>query len=237
MDARTNLILASLPQAELQELLPHLEVHHSGMKDMLHEPDKPIEHVFFPCNMVASLLSANLAGEGPEYVEVATVGREGFVGMPVFLGNTRTPLVAFTQVPGTAFRLRSDRLQDALRLERFHRGLHLYTQYLLYQIAQNAACNRGHTILQRAARWMKMTHDRVGGDLFPLTQEFLAQMLGVRRAGVSEAASALQAAGLIRYQRGIVQVTDARGLAEAACPCYRLILREQRRLLLGEPCE
>lgn len=234
MDAHRNLILASLPPSELGELLPQLELVELGMKEMLHEPDRPIEFVFFPCNLVASLLSANLGGEGPEYVEVATVGREGFVGMPVFLGNTRTPLVAFTQVPGAAFRLRSDRLQDALRLQRFHRGLHLYTQYLLYQIAQNAACNRGHTIQQRAARWLKMTHDRVGGDTFPLTQEFLAQMLGVRRAGVSEAASALQAAGLIRYQRGVVEVRDSEGLAEAACPCYRLILEEQKRLLRGE---
>jgi CRP-like cAMP-binding protein len=167
-------------------------------------------------------------------VEVGTVGREGLVGLVIVLGGAASPTVTLCQIPGTARRITAERLAEAVEARPALRRLLLrYAQGYLTQVAQGAACNRLHGIEARCARWLLMTHDRVGGaDTFPLKQEFLAVMLGVRRAGVTVAAGALQDAGLIRYRRGSIRVLDRAGLEAASCECYGLV-REQYARLLG----
>jgi CRP-like cAMP-binding protein len=164
-------------------------------------------------------------------VEVGTVGREGMVGLPILLYAESMPTRAFVQVEGAAQRITADGFRAALR-----EGtdlaplLYRYAQTLFDQVAQSVACNRLHDLEERCARWILMTHDRVGEDQVPLRQQFLAEMLGVHRPAVTLAAGALQRAGLIRYHRGIIEVLDRSGLEEAACPCYRIIRRSFERL-------
>jgi len=167
-------------------------------------------------------------------VETATVGNEGMVGLPVFHGVDRTAAQAFCQIPGDAFRVST----AAFRGELQYRGalgtlLGRYAEALFTQVAQSSACNRVHPMRERCARWLLTTHDRVGEDEFPLTHRFLAQMLGVRRATVTEAAGSLQAAGLIEYRMGTLRIRDRRGLESAACECYAIIRRAFGHLLAG----
>ena len=165
-------------------------------------------------------------------VEMATVGLEGMVGLPVFLGTDTMPSRAFGQVAGDSLRITTAAFTaEVKRNGPLVRVLNRYTQALFNQVAQTTACNRVHLVEQRCARWLLQTHDRVGSDRFSLTQEFLAQMLGVRRTGVSAAAGLLQKAGLIRYARGRITVLDRPGLESAACECYRVIKREFDRLI------
>ena len=227
-----NRLLAALPAREFKRLQPHLERVALEFKQILFEVDVPIQHVFFPEDAVISILGVMPDGSA---VEVATAGREGMVGLPVFLGSTSAFAQAFAQVPGHAWRMSAGALREhsqrsggALRalLER-------YTQALFTQVSQGSACNRLHSLEERCARWLLMTRDRVGADAFPLTQQFLSQMLGVRRAGVSEVASTLQDEGLIRYSRGTLRILDPKGLEASACECYGIIRREFDRLLDG----
>jgi CRP-like cAMP-binding protein len=166
-------------------------------------------------------------------VEFATVGNEGFVGVAPLLGVESMPTRCLSQIPGAASRMEAGAFRAAQDANPAFRALLLrYTLALLNQIAQTAACNRAHPIEERCARWLLMTHDRVNGDKhFPLTQEFLAQMLGVRRASVSVAQAILHRAGLIRYTRGTISVLDRAGLEAASCPCYGVIRAEHERLL------
>lgn len=165
-------------------------------------------------------------------MEVATVGREGVVGLPVFLGTDSTAGTALSQIPGTASRITADDFRQLAHPGTvLHDLLHRYIQALMVLMAQNGACNRRHPIEQRCARWLCMTHDRVTGDTFPLTQEFLGQMLGVRRAGVSEVEGRLQADGLIRYSRGHIEIVDRPGLQARACGCYAIIRDAFDRML------
>jgi CRP-like cAMP-binding protein len=165
-------------------------------------------------------------------VEVATVGNAGLVELSAVLGASQIPLDAMVQIPGEALRIPLDVLrQEIAAANELKAILDLYTQALFMQIAQAAACNRIHPIEERCARWLLMTHDRVESDEFPLTQEFLSQMLGVRRASVTVAANALQQNGLISYRRGSITVTDRKGLEAAACECYAIITREYERLV------
>lgn len=201
------------------------------LKKVLQEPDHPISHVYFVTNGVVSLVNEPDHGE---IVEVATIGREGMVGFHIVLGADTMPNRALVQVPGEGFRL------EAARFRRFvdtHPDFRIlltrYTMALLNQIAQNASCNRLHEVQERCARWLLQTHDRVDGDSFPLTHEFLGQMLGVHRPTVSIAAGMLQKAGLITYARGIITIIDRPGLEGASCSCYRFIEREYKRLLAG----
>lgn len=183
--------------------------------------DQPIEQVWFPIDCVVSLV-ADMPDGRP--VEIATVGAEGMVGLPLVLGTEVADTRVFVQVPGQALRMPASEFTRLIgNLPGFNRLLLRYTEGLFLQVARSAACNQVHPIAQRAARWLLMTHDRVARDEFPLTQEFLAQMLGVRRAGVSEVASELSRAGLIRYRRGQVTVIDRAGLEQASCDCYRII--------------
>jgi CRP-like cAMP-binding protein len=200
-----------------------------ALKQILYQSNGAIPYVYFPLTMVASLVISMQDGQT---VEVATVGNEGMVGLPAFLGAESFPGQAFTQIAGEAVRMQTAVLRGKASLgSPLHDVLHRYTQALFTQVAQSAACNRLHSIGQRCARWLLMTEDRVRADQFPLTQEFLAQMLGVRRAGVSEAASNLQKAELIQYSRGVITVLDRAGLEAAACECYAIVKQEYDRLL------
>ena len=165
-------------------------------------------------------------------MEMATIGREGMVGLPIFLEADTMPSRAFGQVPGGALRITAAAFTEEIKRNGpLVRVLNRYTLALFNQVAQTTACNRVHLLEQRCARWLLQTHDRVASDQFLLTQEFLAQMLGVRRSGVSAAAGLLQKAGLIRYARGRITVLDRPGLESAACECYGVIKREFDRLL------
>jgi CRP-like cAMP-binding protein len=226
--ARHNGLLAALPYAEYAALRPHLEEVPLALKQTLHEKDAPIRYIYFVTEGVCSLVG--IMDDGT-IVEVATVGNEGMVGVPVFLGAQSVSVEAMVQVPGAGLRLPADAFRAALgNGGRMRPIIGRYTQALMVQMSQSAVCNRLHAIRQRAARWLLMTHDRVSGDTFPLTQEFLGQMLGVGRPRVSEVEGALRDAGLIRYTRGQVTVVDREGLEAEACECYRIIRDEYDRL-------
>ena len=224
-----NTLLRALPEDARALIMPELEYVKLELKDVLQRPGRPIDHVYFPHNGVCSATSTMVDGET---VELATIGREGMVGVPLVLDDDRVAHAVFVQVPGEADRLPAAaflRLQD--RLPEMRRLMLRYTLAFVTQVAQGAACNRVHPIEQRCARWLLMTHDRVDGDTFLLTQEFLGQMLGVSRPSVSIAAAMLQKAGLISYVRGQVTVHDRAQLETASCECYRVITDEFGRLL------
>ena len=224
-----NRILDGLPRKELSRIRKALTEIDAAVRDQIYEPNKPFKHVYFPETAIASVV--NVFEDGSE-IEVATIGYEGMVGLPAFLGTNQSPARAFWQVPGTAFRLEAAFLEKEKRKgSPLAATLGLYTQGFFAQIAQSVTCNRLHSLEQRCARWLLMTHDRVPADDFPLKQEFLAQMLGVRRTGISEVAGRLQRKRLIKYSRGCMSVTDRRGLERLSCECYRVVAREYRRLL------
>ena len=227
-DPARNFILAALPAEEYRKLRDRLEPVECEVRQLIYDSGKPIRDVYFPTTAVLSMVSQM---EGEAAVEVGTVGREGMAGLPVFLGVTASPNTVFAQVPGIALRMSADDLRTALVGDgALHRQLHRYVQAMMVQLAQNVACNRLHSTEERAARWLLMTADRVGDEQFPLTQEFLAQMLGVRRATVSLTAGLLHNAGLISYRRGIITIDDRAGLEEAACDCYAIIHGEFGKL-------
>jgi CRP-like cAMP-binding protein len=224
-----NRLLATLPPSVYEQLLPFLELEELTIKDVLQEPQAPMSHVYFPLNCVASIV---VTMEDGVRVEAATVGNEGMVGLSVFLGSDTMPTTTLVQVPGQALRLPKKIFFETFKNLESLRGLmERYTQAMFIMVAQSAACNRVHTITQRCARWLLMTQDRAGREQFSLTQEFLAQMLGVRRAGVSEVASSLQQAELIEYTRGIITIKDRVGLLAQACECYSIIQQEFERSL------
>jgi len=224
-----NILLARLRPSTRRRLDRLLEPVVLELKQTLHAADKPMDHVHFVESGVVSLVTAEVNGGS---VELATIGNEGFVGTPLLLGTDRIPAVALCQIAGSALRMRAAAfLREVKRSEEFSLLLHRYVQMLIIQIAQSAACNRLHTVEKRAARWLLMTHDRVSSDTFALTQEFLSQMLGVRRAGVNVAAGILQRQGVIRYTRGVITVLDRRGLEKASCECYRIVRREFDRFI------
>lgn len=223
-----NSLLELMPRQVRERLMSRCESVTLRIRDTLYESNQPIESVYFPLNGVMSVV-APLDGDE---IEVATIGREGMLGLPVVLGTESTPLRAFAQVPGEALRLPASVFKRLIKAEASMRPIfNRYTQALMMQIAQSTACNRAHGIEQRCCRWLLMTHDRVNADEFLLTQEFLAQMLGVRRATVSEVASTLQAQGLIEYSRGRMKIKNRRGLERKACECYGIIRDEYDRLI------
>jgi CRP-like cAMP-binding protein len=224
-----NRILAALPPDEWERLRGTMERVRLESRQLVFDVNQPIGHVYFPEDSVVSILGLMEDGSA---VETATVGNEGMAGIPVFLGAMQMAGQAFTQVPGEAYRMSSGALREEVR-----RGSELavllgrYTQALFTLVAQSSACNRKHPVEQRCARWLLMTHDRVTGDEFELTQLFLSQMLGVRRPTVSDAASALQARGLIEYSRGRITIRHRAGLEAASCACYGIIRAEFARML------
>ncbi|PQM46684.1 hypothetical protein C1Y40_03121 [Mycobacterium talmoniae] len=223
-DFRANAILAQLPDSEFTALRPHLRLEQSQIKRPAYEPGKPINDILFPITAVYSLVAI---ADGRVTLEVATIGREGMVGLPVYLGATSSPQAAFCQVPGAAVRTTVEDFRRALGRDGvLHALLNRFTQATMVQVAQNVVCNRSHSTEARMARWLATTQDRVGRDEFPLTQEFLAQMLGVHRPTVSAAAQKIQSGGLIRYRRGVITIIDRPELERVACDCYRIIRAE-----------
>jgi len=224
-----NRLLDALPNGLLEQLMPYLEPVTLAVRDAVAEPGQPYEYVYFPEGCIISVVNDMRDGGT---VETGTIGNEGLAGLAALMDATSGESRMFCQVPGTAFRAPVRVVAELVEREReFRRLVNRYAQAFLTQVAQGAACNRLHGIEQRCARWLLMCHDRVTGDEFPLKQQFLAEMLGVRRAGVSVAASSLQESALIRYNRGTVQVLDRAGLEAASCECYGVIRQQFDRLL------
>lgn len=223
-----NRILDALPPDYFNRLADQLEPFDLTTGKILHEPEMPIEYVYFPTDGIVSLLATL---EGGETVEAGVIGREGMVGISIVLGVDTTTCQALVQGNGSALRMKAKSLRSLVKNGGpLHDLLLLYIHTVFTQIAQTAGCNRVHPLNERLARWLLLTHDRLGRDEFRLTHEFLARMLGTRRAGVSVAASALREAGLIDYTRGDVTVLNRAGLEEASCECYLIVKAEFDRL-------
>jgi CRP-like cAMP-binding protein len=226
---RENHLLRLLDEATLMALAAVAEKVTLRVHERLADAREPMRHAWFPTVGVLSMLTPVSA---QEKVEIATVGCEGFVGVPVVLGAPSSSASVEVQIAGEAWRVQADALRKlAIDHPVLAQVLQRYIHGLMVQMGQGTACNRVHTAEQRCARWLLQTHDRVQGDEFELTQEFLAQMLGERRATVNHAALALQQRGLIRYSRGRIVVVDRGGLEAAACPCYRIVRDEYARTL------
>src|SRR6266404_4849834 len=223
-----NLILAALASEEFDRLSEHLEAFELKLGEFLHMPDERVEHVYFPTDGIVSLLATL---EGGETVETGVVGREGMVGISIVLGVDTTTSQSLVQGSGHALRMKAQSLKPFLNNGgRLQDLLLRYIHTVFSQISQTAACNRVHTLNERLARWLLLTHDRLEHDTFDMTHEFLARMLGTRRAGVSIAASALREAGLIDYSRGQVVVLNRKGLEEGCCECYGVVKADADRL-------
>jgi CRP-like cAMP-binding protein len=226
-----NRLLSALPEKEYQRLLPGLEQVTLAFGDILYEPGDTIGHVYFPDNGIISLLSKV---ERQKVLEVGIVGNEGVAGLPVVLGVRVSLNRALVQSAGTAMRMKAAALQKEFQRDgALQRLLHRYLHSLLTQISQSAVCNRFHIADARLARWLLMTHDRVESDEFKLTQEFLSNMLGVRREAVSKAAGALQKQGFVNYSRGHIKILNRAGLEATACQCYRVIKDESDHVFNG----
>ena len=224
-----NYLLAALPAAELARVAALLELVPMALGDMLYEPGDLLQHVYFP---TTSIVSLHYVTESGASAETAGVGREGIVGVSLFMGGDTTPSSAVVQTAGYAYRLAADHLKREFgRAGPFRALLLCYTQALLTQIFQNAACNRHHSIEQQLCRWLLVTLDRIPSGNLVMTQELVASMLGVRREGVTEAAGNLQRAGFISYRRGHISVIGRSGLESRACECYAVVRSELERLL------
>ena len=226
-DPRTgieNRLLRALPRKEYKRLVAHLEQVPLLFAEVLYEPGDTIEYVYFPNDGIVSLLSTV---EDRSTLEIGVIGNEGMVGISVLLGVKTSPNRALVQGEGSAMRMKAAALRKAMNGDgSLQKLLYRSTHALMTQISQSAACNRFHTVEARLARWLLMTHDRMGTDEFRLTQQFLSDMLGVRRVGVTNAATALQKNKLITYSRGHITVLNRAGLEAAACKCYSIIKAE-----------
>ena len=228
-----NRLLASLLQADFDQLQPLLEPVELTYRRLLYQANRPIQFVYFFETGVGSLVNTMKNGAASE---VGTIGNEGIVGLPVVLGDKRAPTSVYVQVPGVGLRMKADKFWEAMEQSPTLRRLLLHYAHAFFnQVAQSAACAHHHSLEQRCCRWLLMTRDRMDSDEFLLTQEFLAMMLGIRsRPGVTIAAGALQRAGLIRYKRGHVTILDRPGLKMRSCECYEISKREFDRLLGSE---
>jgi CRP-like cAMP-binding protein len=224
-----NLLLAALPDLEWRHWQPLLEQVEMPLGEVLYESGGPQTHVYFPTTAIVSLLYVMEDGAS---AEIAVVGNEGIVGISLFMGGGSTPSRAVVQSAGRGLRLRAQMMKD--EFDKSGPVLHLllrYTQALITQMSQTAVCNRHHSLDQQLCRWLLLSLDRLQGDELVMTQELIANMLGVRRGGVTEAALQLQQAGLIRYARGHITVLDRPALEKRACECYAVVKREYDRLL------
>jgi CRP-like cAMP-binding protein len=213
-----NRLLAVLPADERERLLPRFERVPLLLGDVIYEADEPIRYVYFPTSGVVSILCTTDDGAS---IEAATVGMEGVVGIPVFLGVDVSPNRALVQVAGEALRMKSEVFRElANRNSRFHSLLHLYTYALMNQMSLSVACNRFHNVEKRLARWLLMMQDRAQVDEFKFTQELISQMIGTRRPHVSTAVGNLHNTGLIHNGRGKIDILDREGLMKIACDCY-----------------
>ncbi len=230
-NAGANRLLSALPAADRKRLAPHVHPEQVELKQVLFEPGKRIDCVYFPATAVVSILTTMDDGTG---VEIATVGNEGMVGVPLFLGSDFMPVREFSQaqVPGEVMRMDAELFGAEMATRgSLHHVMQRYVLAFFSQTSQQVACNSLHTIEERCSRWLLLTHDRVGSDEFPLTQEFLSEMLGVRRASVTVVAGILAKAGFIRFRQGRMTIVDRAGLEESSCECYRITRAEFDRLL------
>jgi CRP-like cAMP-binding protein len=227
-DPRQNKLLAALPEAEWARWKPQLEAVDMPLGQVLYESGSTLSHVYFPTTAIVSLLYVMEDGAS---AEIAVAGYEGLVGISLFMGGESTPSRAVVQSAGHGFRLPSQAIKDdfgrAPVLNLFLR----YTQALITQMAQTAVCNRHHSLDQQLCRWLLLSLDRLSGNELVMTQELIANMLGVRREGVTEGAMKLQDAGLIRYSRGRITVMNRSGLEARTCECYAVVKKEYDRLL------
>ena len=231
IDPRQNHLIAALPAAEWQRLSVHMELVDMPLGDVLYESGTQLRHVYFPTTSIVSLLYVMADGRS---AEIAVVGNEGIIGVALFMGGETMPNRAVVQSAGYAYRLQGHLLkQEFNRAVEFQHLLLRYTQALLTQMAQTAVCNRHHSVDQQLCRWLLLSLDRLASNELKMTQELIANMLGVRREGVTEAAGKLQNAGLIQYGRGHIVVLDRPRLEAAACECYGVVKKEFDRLLPG----
>ena len=228
-DPTKNRLLAALPREEYERLLPHLGHVNFKLGGVVYESGVQMEHIYFPTTAIISLLYLMENGAS---AEMGMVGKEGLVGVALFMGGNTMPNRAVVQSAGEAVRMRAQVLRDEFaRGGAFQRLLLRYTQALLTQMSQTAVCNRLHAIEQQLCRWLLLSHDRLDSDELVMTQELIANLLGVRREGVTAAAGRLQEQGLISYVRGRIQILDRPGLEALACECYRVVKDEYDRLL------
>jgi CRP-like cAMP-binding protein len=224
-----NHLLGALGDAEAGRLAPHLKPVSLARGDVIARPGQTLEHAYFPLSGMISVVAMMSEGLG---AEVATVGNEGMIGLPIFLGADSSPFHLMSQLSGDVLRIPAQRFETVLAAEpRLNALVRTYSQAFFVQTAQNAACNGVHTVAQRGARWLLATQDRAQSDAFFLTQEFLAFMLGVARQSVGTAVADLQARGLIEYHRGNVRILDRSALEAASCECYGIVRTEFSRLL------
>ncbi len=228
-DPRENHILEALPAEERKRLFPHLTLVEMSLGMVLYESGDALRHIYFPTDSIVSLLYVLKDGAS---AEIAVVGNEGAIGVALFMGGETTPSRAIVQSAGFAYRLTGRRLK--LEFERHGQMLHVllrYTQSLITQMAQTAVCNRHHSLDQQLCRWLLLSLDRLRSNQLDMTQELIANMLGVRREGVTGAARKLQKLGVIRYRRGHIKVLDRPKLETLSCECYAVVKKETDRLL------
>lgn len=232
-ELRTNRLLSLLPDHDYELLRQHLSPVVFEYRKSLYEASRPIEHVYFPIEGVASLVITTAEGAS---AEVGTIGSEGMVGLPVCLGAREAPSAVYVQVPGTALRMDAASFRNQLeRTPTLNRTMQAYVHAFFNQVAQSAACAHLHRVEQRCCRWLLMTRDRMPSADFLLTYEFLGMMLGVRRTTVTDVMGALQKEGLLRYRRGHVTILDHEALRHRACECYDISKLEFDRLLGDTP--
>jgi CRP-like cAMP-binding protein len=232
-DRRTNRLLSLLSDQDYQRLRPHLSEVVLDYRKSLYEASRPIDHVYFPIDGVASLVITTSDGHS---AEVGTIGSEGLVGLPVCLGDSDAPSAVYVQVPGTALKMDARIFRGELdRSPTLNLVMLRYAHAFFNQVAQSAACAHLHRLEQRCCRWLLMTRDRMPSDDFLLTQEFLGMMLGVRRTSVTDVMGSLQKAGLVRYRRGHVSILNREVLQQRACECYNISKLEFDRLLGDTP--
>lgn len=230
---KQNKLLAALPDQDYARIAPHLELVTMKLGQVLYEPGGHLDHIFFPITSIVSLLYVMEDGSS---AEIAVVGNEGILGVSIFMGGDTTPSRAVVQSEGLGYRLASRRLKA--EFNRFGAMMYLllrYTQALITQMAQTAVCNRHHSVHQQLCRWLLMSLDRLSGDNLTMTQELIANMLGVRREGVTEAACKLRNEKIISYTRGHIQVLDRDRLEKSVCECYAVVKKEFERLLSDVP--
>jgi CRP-like cAMP-binding protein len=228
-----NHLLAAMPPVEFERLRPHLELVEMPLGEVLYESGEQLAHVYFPTTCIVSLLYVLENGAS---AEIAVVGNEGILGIALFMGGETTPNRGVVQSAGFGYRLPARLLkQEFDRAGAVLRLLLRYTQALITQMTQTAVCNRHHSVEQQLCRWLLLRIDRLPSNAFAMTQELIANMLGVRREGVTEAAGNLQRAGLIRYNRGRIEVLDRLQLEKAVCECYAVVKAEFDRLLSDTP--
>jgi CRP-like cAMP-binding protein len=224
-----NHLLGALPPGDYERVAAHLELMPMNLGDVLYESGAELRYVYFPTTCIISLLYVMEDGAS---AEIAIVGNEGILGISLFMGGNTTPSRAIVQSAGQAYRLKANLLSS--EFERYGPTMHLllrYTQALITQMAQTAVCNRHHSVDQQLCRWLLLSLDRLQSNELSMTQELIANMLGVRREGVTEAAGKLQEAGLIRYRRGTITVLDRPGVETRSCECYQVVKTEFDRLL------